>query len=445
VLYRHNRVARLDRVDRDMASALEQLCCDGTPTSSPAQDQRAAQYVRELRNAEFWLSCDCGGSTDAGDALMAPRMNARGTVTLVRLGRAAHIPQCPWFRLRKAGSIRVPGVGDVTSHAGNFLLLDGREGEELIPSPDVEYARVSVDGQTRFPRLGRLLLSALDAAGMNRISTGEFRCTRDSAIAADVPAFYQRIDAIGDWPVAGEITIGDVLGHSLRAVRSVAAMVKRVESTWPSTSRPQGMLIATVDEADTDKQVLRRSVGGEEVALNVRSRSRVFGSSVGPYWALVAIARAPGQKWLEPLVAYVHPLLATGLPIPVDSQVERDVLLVLLRQMLYWEKVGVPPISLRKPLVAETGSLGSACPDVELSIEGRGRVLIEIMGRMNDPDYVARKVGMHARMKALPDVAQLIVYDPASEDPQAFGRRMTGAIHRLAGTPPRQRVSVPEH
>ena len=442
MLYRHDRVVRKAALPAPLVATLERFCCDIVGESMPGEAAEAAQFIRELRNAEHWLMCDCVVRDDQAP-LLAPRMNSRGTVTLVRLGRVAHAESCPWFRLRKPG-----GAGQVDQDPrrvqGAFLMLEGAENETLASSSDVEYSRVNAGGSGRIPRLGRLLLTALDAGGLNRVATGEFRVAgKSGAVAVDVRSYYQKIDAISDWPIAGDITVADVLGHSLKAVRTVAGMVKRVEPMWPRDTRPQGVIISIADSVDVEKRALIRTAGGEApTVVEMRSRCHVFGMGGGPYWSLIAIARAPGSKWLEPIACYAHPMLSTGLPIPVDSQLERDALLVLLRQMDYWRAIGLPSISLRKPLLAEHGALGSACPDIELSMEGKGRVLVEVMGRMDDPEYIHRKVGMHDRMRQLAEVRELVVYDPAKEDAVSFARRMTGAMHRLAGSPPRSGGTV---
>ncbi|PXW51516.1 hypothetical protein DFO55_11888 [Grimontella sp. AG753] len=237
--------------------------------------------------------------------------------------------------------------------------------------------------RTRRPRIARLLLSLIEDAGLNRLSTLHplpSRSVRASIEALSLVAAEQefargrRLSEI----VRFQPGMGDA-GQELLMRR-----LKQPDSHWPD---------------------------GERTFLPERGISINGEAQEGarpPYWVILAFRRG-AEGTVICSEGYAHALFRRGCPVPVDSGLERSTL-EGLATVAGWmaKKADSPALSLDKPLfdieVEIDGERGFVLPDFMVTArKGDGSlhtVVIETMG-YTDENYCARKSVQHKGMRQL--------------------------------------------
>ena len=201
---------------------------------------------------------------------------------------------------------------------------------------------------------------------------------------------------------------------------------------WPKGSPPCGFLCWVAHDVEG------RDVNGKtRGAGHVRVKSPVVSPVIydtkveGPYLFLGALEQSADRSRWECCMAYAQPIAAPELPIPVESDYERQAVLSLaqlvrdLRSDTNLEEAlgGVVGVELQKPLF-EIGVREGLCrPDVLLTVARPGgpaprvpggpfddsdkvRYVIEIMG-FDDAKYKRKKEETHRRMERLGRVIPL--------------------------------------
>ena len=201
---------------------------------------------------------------------------------------------------------------------------------------------------------------------------------------------------------------------------------------WPKGSPPCGFLCWVAHDVE-DHEINGKSRGAGHVRVTSRVDSPLVYDNrvVGPYLFLGALEQSADRSGWECCMAYAMPIAAPELPIPVESDYERQAVLSLpqlvrdLRSDTKLEEAlgGVVGVELQKPLF-EIGVREGLCrPDVLLTVARPGgpaprvpggpfddsdkvRYVIEVMGS-DDPKYEKKKEETHRRMERLGRVIRL--------------------------------------
>ena len=201
---------------------------------------------------------------------------------------------------------------------------------------------------------------------------------------------------------------------------------------WPKGSPPCGFLCWVAHDVE-DHEINGKSRGAGHVRVTSRVASpEVYDNRVvGPYLFLGALEQSADRSGWECCMAYAMPIAAPELPIPVESDYERQAVLSLpqlvrdLRSDTKLEEAlgGVVGVELQKPLFETRVREGLCRPDVLLTVARPGgpaprvpdepfddgdkvRYVIEVMGS-DDAQYERKKEKTHRRMKRLGRVIRL--------------------------------------
>lgn len=383
---------------------------------SATDREQAANLLDKLADQNAWLACACQDSSLAKSPILYPQKTRTGSRTLVRnYDRASHTEVCPFYRLRTES-------GDIPSHSvrkpmsGAFgVLTNATDGTDTTEnSPDERtYA-----GAVGTPKLARILFTILEKAGLNVVSrdgplgiTPQYNVLRDALKTFSFDTGKQK--NVSDYT---ETRVDEA------SFRSLARKLTH-STTWPPPLKPQGFLIGIVRELDG-----RRLICGKGSDLpEVRGRVvRPGENTPGPYLVIVLVGRLNNESDFSPLRAFVHPVMSASLLIPVDSNLERETLKILLdRQRLQKDNY---PFKLVKPLIdLRVGEPETAVrPDFILDY-GVHKVVVETMG-YSDPDYLQRKERTHATMAVIGPVIKHGIDGDAD-------RLLKSAIHQSMSSP----------
>lgn len=427
-LFEHDRHNTRDELPRAKAIAIAK--CFGLEQGDVSDyDRRLARETLDwLRTRQCWIACGCMDGPIK--PLLIPAMR-EGVLYLRRHSETAHQANCP---LRQPPGEERTQPTDPAGAAAPISSWDGGwnlselAANKVAEKKDVKQPLTSRSPRDHtFPRLGRVMLSALERAGVHQVSVDDVVCKRgELARAKDPAAFYARMKALDSETVAGDLTWLDVHCFSPAAINTLLThRLPRLEAEHKIPKyRHQGYFLGVVDELEATKTAdfFVKHAEKEPTRVKVEGRIAAFGSSLGihgPFWVLAHALKPTGGQHFTFVKAYAHPVFARSLPIPVDSGLERttlDEILHCLKRMSF-QVPQLASILVRKPLLDLITSACEPCrPDFEVLKPNGARLLIECMGR-DDPDYEASKAITHPRMRRLPNVVDLVSYAPGTDHP----------------------------
>ena len=372
--------------------------------------------TEEIRNANCWILCDCLPKGWEQPAIV-PRRAPRG----MRLGNLPGAPvphdvNCV-FRLREPSQ----------DTYGNFLnpLTQGRQG---AASGERDRRREPGGrGGRSVPRVARVLKRFIREARLHTLAGAE-----RFPSPADWLAELAR--AAAAFSVAPNVPASEVLFTDPASWRS-GDFRERLDARaqkWPKGSPPCGFLCWVAHDVE-DHEINGKTRGAGHVKVTSPVVSPVvYDTKVeGPYLFLGALEQSADRSRWECCMAYAQPIAAPELPIPVESEYERQAVLSLpqlvrdLRSDTKLEEAlgGVVGVELQKPLFEIGVREGTCLPDVLLTVTRPGgpaprvpddpfddsdkvRYVIEVMG-FDDAKYKREKEKTHRRMERLGRVIPL--------------------------------------
>ena len=372
--------------------------------------------TEDIRDRNCWILCDCLPDEWEQPAI-APRRAPRG----MRLGNRpnAEVPHdvnCV-FRLREASQ-------DTSRYLFN-PLTHGRQG---AASGERDRRREPGGrGGRSVPTVARNLKRLIREARLHTLAGAE-----RFPSPADWLAELAR--AAAAFSVAPNVPASEVLFTDPASWRS-GEFRERLDARaqkWPKGSPPCGFLCWVAhDVEDHEINGKTRGAGHVRVTSRVVSPEVYDNRVVGPYLFLGALEQSADRSGWECCMAYAMPIAAPELPIPVESDYERQAVLSLpqlvrdLRSDTKLEEAlgGVVGVELQKPLFETRVREGLCRPDVLLTVARPGgpaprvpdepfddgdkvRYVIEVMGS-DDAQYERKKEKTHRRMKRLGRVIRL--------------------------------------
>ena len=376
-----------------------------------------------VRDGNCWFLCDC---LPEGweQPVIVPSRGPRG----MRLGNRPDAPvphegNCV-FRLR--------GSSQGTSEYYFNPLSHDRHGADSTER-DRERDPGSRTGRS-VPTVAHVLKCFIREARLHTLAGAErFPSPTDSVaeLARAARAFL----------VAPNVPASEVLFTGPASWRSgeVRASLDSRARHWPKGPPPCGYLCWVADDVE-DHEINGETKGAGHVRVTSPVVSPVIHNKrvEGPYLFLGAMApSADGSGW-ERSMAYAQPIASPQLPIPVESDYERQALLSLrqLVRALRSDKElqealgGVVEVELEKPLFPIRVHEGFCLPDVLLTVTRPGgsgrrsgdpalrvpdgpfddsdkaRYVFEVMG-FDDAEYERKKGKTHRRMERLGRVIRL--------------------------------------
>ncbi len=369
-----------------------------------------------VRDGNCWFLCDCLPE-EWEQPVIVPSRGPRG----IRLGNRPDAPvphdgNCV-FRLRGA-----------SQGASGYLfnpLPHHRRGAALEePGRGLEPWR---QAGRRVPTVAHVLKCFIREARLHTLAGAE-----RFPSPADWLAQLKR--AAGAFPVAPKVPASEVLFTDPASWRS-GEFRQRLDDRaqkWPEGSRPCGFLCWVAHDVE-DHEINGKTTGAGHVRVTSLMVSPVIHDKrvVGPYLFLGALEQTADRSGWECRMAYAQPIAAPELPIPVESDYERQALLSLpqlvrdLRSDRELQEAlgGVVGVELQKPLFQIGVREGPCLPDVLLTVTrpggpvprvpgdpfddgGRARYVFEVMG-FDDAKYEEQKERTHRRMERLGRVIRL--------------------------------------
>lgn len=327
--------------------------------------------------------------------MLCPRQSISGSTTLVRMpGRAMHDESCPFFYEPCQGA-EGAGEGAAVDAANQPLAQTGYALLRKTNDDPIQADRLAPVGshsRPALPRLGRVLMSLVHHAGLNRCLDGELALPNEQYTAIRTAARDLYMDA------GRTIAVNDVL--ALHPNQMSWLPVRMRDRSWPGSLRPQGLLVCVVDEVDGHDFVAGTRT--ERVRLTCQSPIRRPGwTREGPYLGCFLAAFDEGGHKLVFYQGYAHPIVSRRWLCPVDSDLERTVAELMADQQRYWCRARGLPTVLTKPLFS-LDAFSTVLPDFLLaaSADSQRQLVIEVMG-MADEAYRTRKARTHEQMAQL--------------------------------------------
>ncbi|KDE33215.1 hypothetical protein AW40_28835 [Kosakonia radicincitans UMEnt01/12] len=400
----------------------------------------AEKVLREMRQREAWLQCDCvPGDSPAMNS--ANLMQDTGTLFLAGFNHE-HSPDCAMYR---------PFSGDAGATSSGTRKTAGsrRISYRDFLSPDDTDTRIKAPGRpvapaddrtrrTRRSRIARLLLSLIEDAGLNRLATLHPLPSRGVMDSINtLRTVTENIEFIRGRKLSEIVRFSPAMSENAR--KKLMQELERPDTHWPAGKTRMFIQIFMSDQVTRD-EVLFRWPGGElpfrpERGVSINGEAQ--DGARPPYWVILAFRRGIDGTVICS-EGYAHALFRRGCPVPVDSGLERTTL-ESLSEVAGWlaKKPGTPALSLEKPLfdteVNVDGEKGFVLPDFIITASKPGgkqhTVVIETMGYTDD-DYCERKAEQHKGMRQL----GLLQTDPPrwpQELDKTFSRHVFGIFMNL--------------
>ena len=405
---------RKERLTPEESHATRELAAG---TKDEALRKAAAKVILRARSKGLWLECDCWSKDGVGPFLSPCHDKIRRLLYWrpLRRPRLQHAPACN-FRHRPSQGSGEPGPVPHPKPASEELFA--------ILSADAEAGAVSgADSQSgdggggaRQPALRTQLYRLIDSAGLNRL--------RPSQAPGGSNAWSKRMEAS---TAAFSIAPGRLLSglwfprFRMWSRRRVRARIREAARNWPAGHEPQGFLCWYVWEVDADGAGRKGREDRVEVLSGV-GRPIILSKPVErPYLFIGAVGRTRSGGY-ECIQGYAQPVYWKDLPVPVDSNYERQALRTLRRTLgILDERFPDTEFELERPLFDIDTPDGPCLPDFLIRARRGEDALtfpIEVMG-FERPDYLKGKEITHPRMEWLGTMCEM--------QGNRFGRSTDGA------------------
>lgn len=384
------------------------------------------------------LACDCRGEGDQPTACVV-RLPS-GDLILRWYNGIAHAAACP---LQRQTEDRPPSEAPRGRQAS--LNRPWTEGWDLL-GPPVTRARAPGGGldvvrqpagaaEPRMPRLGRVLLSALARCGYAQLGVTDLD-PKHPTQPRDPKRWETKLFRLLSEEVNDQLTFQQTSALGLERLSNWLNV--RLPQALPhfGTLRPQGVLIGLADSLEAHGRGARvvGFAGDPGRAATLEVPVRRFGPAThGPWWVILQAAQVVGTSRFAVVDAYAHPAFSTALPIPVDSHAERELLEVVLGQVVFWKRYPKTSsfVTVVKPVHDIATEHGPCRPDLLLSFQDaqhrRHALVLECMG-LEDEAYQERKARTHTAMRSLPDVHGLFEFHPGAVPLEDLRRQLTAAL-----------------
>ncbi|ENM5776001.1 DUF1173 family protein [Vibrio mimicus] len=349
----------------------------------------AQQLFQRLKENNEYLYCQCVFPP----AVMFTRHSHKHGYSLVcHPTKGKHSKQCVHYRDIKGWVVHNPKAVNeaITRQADTFptfslhsSFAQGTRSINTKPQKGSTHNRAAKSGK-RVDKLVNLVRFLIKTANQNTYVSGQpqlfgLKALEDLRDAAQQTTFGP--STLKDW-----IFIG---AHAFTEARTALTRVD-TEGTWPSKGRPHAFMVMVadhivIDEMDKANKTLTCN-GAQFFVKRILTEGQGI-RTPGPYLVFMSICQFVENGKFRLHTAYVKPILYSNWLMPVDSDHERK----FARQVIHC----IQPShgwALIKPLEGKAIEGCFVMPDFLLENDDKNCYqLIEIMGMLNDQDYVDRK------------------------------------------------------
>ena len=402
----------------------------------------ALAVLREARENDLWLRCDCRIDID-DDPLVAPCRMPEGAGYSWRVlqgkNRPRHLANCVFYReSREERAERNWRRGARVPPEGYFAALQARKDGNSAELDTSEVGTALTDplqapgeggdrerGRRRMLALPGLLSQLLEMAGLTRVRANE-----------PAPGMGGWMDAMR----AAAKTIEVAPGHPLDGLlflwrtgwdrRRVHARVREAARDFPKSDVPQGFVCFPVRHVGERSLPATQKYGELEVVSRIR-RPTIGGRAVsGPYLFFGVVALTTRRRGYECVRGWAQPIVSVHRPVPVDSDFERQAFDTLTTTLWILDKeFPDTEFEMEKPVFEMDTEQGPCLPDFLIKARRNGEErtwVVEVMG-FERPDYLAGKEVTHERMEELGPVI-LMDGKRFERDLTAEGRKVTERV-----------------
>lgn len=361
-------------------------------------------FLNHVHETRRWIVCDCvepSTPLDARPALTVARSPKNKLYLRNLVSRMNHADHCP-FRYEPATT---SDRGEPECDDGPEALLHGALNLHRATAKDMagggaasNESRRSGSRKKTYPRLGQVLLHLMQQAGM-----------------LDQGASFDFLEAIRDIRTAAgglQAYAGTALSEVLYlSARQEGQLVRQVDVSRRLVPNAYGMMVVVVHEIERSPLALiRRAKDGTvewrcvpQGEIKIWARRSI---SKGPFIAAITYAPGAGKTDVCPQHAFVLPILGNTRPMPVESDLERRVAGSLLRLSEWAKKAKGVLLFVNKPMYDLDVQGGQCRPD--FLVRGpKGQAVVEVMGMVDDPEYLARKERTHPLMRELGELIEV--------------------------------------
>lgn len=373
----------------------------------------SVHIVQTVKRDHHWIACGCLGDRNPPPLLAPAYLAMASTFYLRRLtgtSRPEHHRECPFFRSqldyqqKLANQLEAKPLKPATGYFETQKPL----ATNLAQMPDENVVAGSKPKST--PKLARMLWTLIDRAETNFLAPphhddkatilSQFAALRRGAeglsIAPRIPLiehFYTHTRDLVSGSIYAKLDRATPIwtaGHSPQAflVTFAHSISKNAIITVDGEVEIPGMLDSVFDydtELETDST---QDLTPIHPTATIGKPSKDL-NGLGPYLAIVVIARPLDGGPFQPLRAYAQPIISGHYFCPVDTVFERTVLRILLsiqREQLR----GPAAFSIEKPLFDLETPDGHCRPDFMISGPKGLPLNIELTGYGNE-DFQAAK------------------------------------------------------
>ncbi len=388
------------------------LTCDENINILPDNrgGKEAQLLMQSIQFDHCWLKCDC---TNEG-AIMFVRNYDQHFSLVCHSKQGQHNKDCPHFRQIENSSVfdKARTERAMERQAQNYTSVSFCE--DFATEKKVSKSAVSTNGRRasakRVPKLTTLALFLIKQSQQHLIHSNsnyynqhtKHALQRFQQAAIDIKFGNSTLD---DWISIGKESYSSTL-------KRLYAIEK--EGIWPKKQRPHAFMCFVAS-----KLVMNDEEAGT-VSITVDDKSKFYLKRLllehqglrteGPYLVFIMICRPTIDRKYQSHTAYVKPIVNKNWLMPVDSNYERK----FAKRALYHLQKG-QDWTLEKALEGKAYDNCYLLPDFMIS-HPQHKHLIEIMGMLDNQDYLDRKDYIVPRMKEAWPNHTLFELDPTSID-----------------------------
>ena len=395
----------------------------------------ATRILERLQNLKLWLACSCHSTNDVdfdfrtAPVLFSKRIPGKDNegLTLVRAPlRSPHHEECPFFRAQDSESTSTSKNSNINfeqTKIDSDELFSILKPVNYIAAPRNSVETKHFDGNAnsgqKQTNLSRILLSAMDKAGLNLIDRRKY-----------MPNMHEQLEALRKtfsdcfYDKGKKLSVRSHTEVSLDKLRRLSMTIRNSQSLEKYNVVPQGFLIGVAKSFEK-----RTFITIENTELEIETPIILSGQNPkGPYLVIVLVGCRNKGTFYLPLMAFAQPVFSENLLVPVDSNLERKTLQCLLdcqreKGFAIYKPIADETVHIfKEKVVAKEGTSFDVTqakrvrPDFKLNYDSKKLLIVETMGYTTDV-YLERKQRTHEAMKAL---GPIVEHRPDVDSDQSF-------------------------
>ncbi len=430
-------------IDKRNGTLVRELSIDECGMLSPDRrgEKRAQQLLQELHSLGRHLECNC---TSPPALMFAKHYTKNGDHfgLVCHAIKGAHDIECPNYRTIS---------GEILSHndavarsaslsQDNFQSLSllspfatGTKSGSGISSPiETKDKGLQKHSTKKLPALVALALYLIKTSGLNIVDSRRYY---DASEHSSIASLIAAADDIAFGEESGKGKLSDWIFYGAKGHRWACSRLYKAEEegNWKKGSRPHAFVIRVAHKItmqndpgetkhfslDEEPPIYVQRIITEGAGVKASHSSGEDGKGTeGPFLVMYSVARPTQSRKFQGHTVYIKPILTESCFLPIDSNYERNFAKRAIYHLLKSDKGG--PVKFVKPLDGVVHNDRYLLPDFLLEV-GREKHLIEIMGMLNNPEYVSRKAHIIPLMQDVWPSHTIYELDPRVDDRLSVG------------------------